>query len=295
MKKSFLSHGWCDASVVSQFAQKLEEGEIPVFLDKWDLSSGEMIWSAIDRAIDDAEKLVLFLSRDALTGKGVTEEIDRGLQKAYEKQGEVFIIPVALDKYDDVSQLLPIRIRGANMIRASDQAFGESVSQLVRAIRGEAGPRTGINVPTDFYCRFHPFSDALLIEVGSGIQTQNGFSVEAIWEEPVLFMERCWGMNPPNTPQNLTGFAMITGGTEQHLPKTPDTRICASLHNQTISRHASFYIAVSRRDGSCPSTPKVVILRDQFRNVIRNPLQVVGAHPNLGVFRFVQLVTHGAC
>ena len=120
MKKSFLSHGWCDASVVSQFAQKLEERGAPVFLDKWDLSSGQMVWSTIDKAIDDAEKIILFLSRDSLTGKGVKEEIDRGLQKAYEKQGEAFIIPVALDRYDDISPLVPIRIRGANMIRAFD-------------------------------------------------------------------------------------------------------------------------------------------------------------------------------
>jgi hypothetical protein len=202
MKKSFFSHGWCDAAVVSQFAQKLEGSGIPVFLDKWDLSGGQMVWSTIDKAIDDAEKLVLFLSRDALTGKGVKEEIDRGLQKAHEKQGEAFIIPVALDTYDDISLLVPVRIRGANMIRAFDQAFDESVAQLVRAIRGEPIPRKAVKVPTDFYCRFHSFADALLIEVGSGIQTQDGFSVEANWDEPVLFKERVWGMNPPGTLSN---------------------------------------------------------------------------------------------
>lgn len=273
MKKSYLSHGWCDASVVSKFAQKLEERAVPVFLDKWDLSSGQMIWSTIDEAIDDTEKLVLFLSRDALTGKGVKEEIDRGLQKAYEKQGETFIIPVALDSYDDIFPLVPIRIRGANMIRAFDQAFDETVVQLVRAIRGEPVPRQAVNVPTDFYCRFHEFADALLIEIGSGIQIQNGFSVEAIWDEPVLFRERGWGMNPPDTPENLTGFGMITAGPEQHLPRTPDSRICASLHNQGISRHVSFYIAISTPDGRRPPAPKLVILRDQFGKVIRNPLK----------------------
>jgi hypothetical protein len=271
MKPSFMSHGWCDAAIVSQFSQKVEERGLAVFLDKWNLSSGQMIWATIDRAIDDAEKLVLFLSRDALIGKGVKEEIDRGLQKAYEKQGEAFIIPVALDSYDDISPLLPIRVRGANMIRAFDQTFDESVAQLDRAIRGEPIPRQAVNVPTDFYCRFYGYANALVIEVGSGIQAQNGFAVEILWNESVLFKNE-WGMNPPGTPNNIRGFAMITGGPEQHLPKTPDTRLCASIHNESITRHQSFYFAVSTPDSRCPSLPNRVRLFDRFGKVIRERL-----------------------
>ena len=277
MKKSFLSHGWCDTAVVSQFAQKLEELGVPVFLDKWDLSSGQMVWSTIDKAIDDAEKLVLFLSRDALTGKGVKEEIARGLQKAYEKQGEAFLIPVALDTYEDISPLVPVRVRGASMIRATEQGFDESVAQLVRAIRGDPIPREAINVPTDFYWRSHAFANGLVIEVGGGIQTQQGFSVEAFWDEPVLFMENAWGTNPPGMPQEPVGFGMIEAGVEQHLPKTADTRLCASIHNHAISRHVSFYLPVSTPDGKCPPPPKRVILRDKFRTVLRDPLGRIGS------------------
>src|ERR1022692_1833931 len=97
MKKTFLTHGWCDAGLVSNYAVALEAKGIAVFLDKWDIAHGKMTWATIDRAIDDARKLVLFLSRDALTGNGVQEELDRALQKAYEKHGQVFIIPVAFD------------------------------------------------------------------------------------------------------------------------------------------------------------------------------------------------------
>lgn len=275
MKKAFFSYGWCDGALVSQFAQTVEAHGISVFLDKWDLSSGQMVWSTIDRAIDNAEKLVLFLSRDALSGKGVKEEIERGLQKAYEKQGEAFIIPIALDTYDDISALVPIRVRGANMIRASDQAFDDCIAQLLQAIRGEQVPRQAANVPTDFYCRYHCFVNGLVIEIGSGIQTQHGFSIEAFWDEPVLFIEMAWGMNPPNAPNNLIGFGMLEAGHEQHLPKTPDTRLCASIHNYSLSRRESFYFPVSKPDGTCPPSPKLVILRDKFRNVIRNPLKAI--------------------
>ena len=35
MKKTFLSHGNCDAALVSRFGEALEQSEVPVFLDKW--------------------------------------------------------------------------------------------------------------------------------------------------------------------------------------------------------------------------------------------------------------------
>src|ERR1700722_15399107 len=97
---------------------------------------------------------------------------------------EPFIVPLALDRYDDLTPLIPIRIRAANMIRATDQSFDESLAQLERTIRGESAPRIAALEPTDFYCRFHRFMNALVIEVGSGMQTQDGFSVEASWDQP---------------------------------------------------------------------------------------------------------------
>jgi len=271
MKKAFLSHGWCDAELVSQFGEALEQSEIPVFLDKWDIPSGEMVWTTIDKAIDEASKLVLFLSRDSLAGRGVREELDRGLQKAYEKHGEVFIVPVALDSYEDIAPLLPIRIRGANMIRAFEVGFSATVAMLKAAILDIPLPRRAAVVPTDFFYRLYRFHDSMVVELGTGLPTQDGFGFETIWPEPIRWISA--GMGPPKNP-SLVAWKQGMWVTAQgfYIPNHPDTRLCPAYSNRSIRRNESFYIRVSATDGGCPRPPIKARLYDHFHQLIRDPV-----------------------
>jgi len=269
MKKAFLSHGSCDAILVSQFGEALEQSEIPVFLDKWDIQSGAMIWTTIDKAIDEALKLILFLSRDSLTGKGVSEELDRGLQKAYEKHGEVFIVPVGLDPYEDIAPLLPIRIRGANMIRAFEIDFSETISMLRAAILDKPLPRRATVAPTDFFFRIYSFQDSMIVELGTGLPTQEGFGFETIWPGPVRWISA--GMGPQGNP-SLVAWEQGIWVTAQgfYIPNRPDTRLCPAYSNRSIRRNESFYIRVSASEGGCPRPPMKVQLYDHFHRLIRD-------------------------
>jgi hypothetical protein len=281
MKKSFLSYGWCDSHLVSQFAERLEASGIPVFLDKWDLSGGQMVWTTIDKAIDEAEKLVLFLSRNALTGKGIREEIDRGLQKAYEKQGDVFIIPVALDDYNDLSPLIPVRVRAANMVRATHQSFDESIADLARAIRGDQNPRQAVPTPTDFYCRYWPFSNGLGIEIGSGIQSLQGFVVETKWQPRNVVCTQ-FGSCDPKDPSSLIKRPSYVTGANFNLTHGFQSCLIASFVDLSINRNESFFMFFSTLDEKdsltsiCPQFPVSVILKDKFGKILRSPLQRVG-------------------
>lgn len=278
MKKAFLSHGWCDAALVSRFGEALEQSEVPVFLDKWDIRSGAMVWTTIDKAIDEALKLVLFLSRDSLTGKGVREELDRGLQKAYEKHGEVFIVPVALDPYEDIAPLLPIRIRGANMIRAFEIGFSETITMLKAAILDKPLPRRATVAPTDFFYRLYSFQDSMVVELGTGLPTQEGFGFETIWPEPVRWISA--GMGPPGNPSLVVweqGMWVTAQGF--YIPNRPDIRLCPAYSNRSIRRNESFYIRVSASDGGCPRPPMKVRLYDHFHQLIRDP---VASYPESG-------------
>lgn len=271
MKKAFLSHGWCDVTLVAKFGEYLEQHGIPVFLDKWDIQSGAMVWSRIDKAIDDASKLVLFLSRDALTGKGVREEVDRGLQKAYERNGEVFIIPVALDPIEDIGSLLPIRVRGANMIRAFELGYSESVSTLQLAILDQLPNRIAKAIPTDFYYRIYQFADSMIIELGSGLPVQEGFGFETIWPEPVQFIDG--GIGPSGKPSVVPwsqGMWMTTRGF--YIPKDAATRLCPAYSNRRIKRGESFYMRVTTPSKQCPQPPTKVRLYDQFYQAVRDPV-----------------------
>ena len=272
MNKSFLTHGWPDAALVSNFAQALEGRGIPVYLDKWDLSKGAMTWATLDQAIDEAEKLVVFVSRDALKGNGVKEELDRGLQKAYEKHGEIFIIPVALDPHEDVAPLLPIRIRGANMIRAYDQDFETSIAEIEAAVLGKPAPRSAAATPTDFFYRLHPYANGMVIELGTGLPVQDGFGFETVWPEEVKHING--GMGPAGHPERVAmGAGMWTTANGFYIPPGLTTRLCPAYSNRSIRRNESFFMQVANAAGGFPQPPSVARLYDQFHQLIRDPLK----------------------
>lgn len=275
MKNAFLSYGWCDASLVAQFGEELEKSGISVFLDQWDIPSGGMVWATIDRAIDQASKLVLFLSRDSLEGKGVKEELSRGLQKAYEKHGEVFIVPVALDPYDDISPLLSVRVRGANTIRASELGFSGTLEALKSGILDKPHPRKATTAPTDFYYRLYALEDSMVIELGTGLPIQDGFGFETVWPNQVKWESA--GMGPPGNPSLVAWEqGMWVTGQGCYIPEHPDTRICPAYANRSIRRNESFYIRVSTPDGGCPESPQRVRLYDHFSQLVRD---AVPRHP----------------
>lgn len=272
MTKAFLSHGWCDATVVAKIAEALESQGIDVFLDKWDISHGKLIWATIDRAIDEASKLVVFLSRDALDGKGFKEEIDLGLQKAYERHGDVFIIPVALDPIEDMHPLLPVRIRAANMIRAFEIGFANTIDEIRNAIRGNSPTRVAANAPTDFYYRAFPISQFMIVELGTGLPVQEGFGFETNWAQPVKFIDA--GMGPAGRPHNVAWSAGIWATAAGfHISSQPDRIVRPAYSNRSIKRNESFFILVEDSQQRCAAEPTLVRLYDQFFQPIREPVE----------------------
>lgn len=272
MTQAFLCHGWCDATIVAKIAEALESQRIDVFLDKWDISHGKLIWATIDRAIDEASRLVVFLSRDALNGNGFKEEIDRGLQKAYERHGDVFIVPVALDPIEDMLPLLPVRIRAANMIRAFETGFPITIDNIRDAILGNPPSRVADAAPTDFYYRVFPMSQHMIVELGTGLPVQDGFGFETNWAQPVKYIDA--GMGPAGNPHNVAwsaGMWVTTAGF--HISPQPDTIVRPAYSNRAIKRNESFFIRVEDAQQRCPAEPTLVRLYDQFFQLIRDPVE----------------------
>jgi hypothetical protein len=276
LQKAFLCHGGDDAALVSKFAQELESLDIPVFLDKWDITSGSVVWTTIDRAIDEASKLVIFLSSSTLARPGVQEELDRGYQKAYEKRGEVFIVPVALEPLEDLLPILPLGIRSRQMIRAYSFDFPKTVELIRRAILDEPLDRIATDSPTDFFYRTYRFVNAMVVELGTALPVQDGFGFETLWPEPIQLVRWYSGPsgNPAMVPGANVGYWRFAAGT--YMPKHPDTRLCVALSNHSIRRDESFYIAVTTPERECPKPPIKVRLYDQWYQPVRDS---VAPHP----------------
>ena len=276
-KRAFLSYGGDDADLVAQFASGLEESGVDVFLDKWDILPGQPIWTTIDRAIDESSWMILFLSSKTLLRKGVLEELDRGYQKAYERHGEDYLIPVALDEMGSLLPSLPLGIRSRNILPAYEYGLDNTVQRLKAIINREVLPREPSPVPTDFYCRLYDYSaqSGVVIEIATALPVLAEFGCETRWTVPVLFPRFNWGS--PGDPATITmpdssgGILQFATGTQWSSERF-DTHWHISFYNQAIRRDRSFYMAFAWPDQQCPTLPPSIALFDAWGNTIRESL-----------------------
>lgn len=276
-KRAFVSYGGDDADLVAQFASRLEESGVRVFLDKWDILPGQPIWTTIDRAIDESSWMILFLSSKTLLRKGVLEELDRGYQKAYERHGQNYLIPVALDEMDSLLTSLPLGIRARNILPAYELGLGEAVQRLRAIVSHDVLPREPSHVPTDLYCRLYDFcaQSGVVIEIATALPVLAEFGCETRWTVPVLFPRFNWG--PPGNPAAITmpdswgGILHFATGTQWSSERF-DTHWQISFYNQAIRRNRSFYMAFTWSDQQSPTLPPLVTLYDAQGNRIRESL-----------------------
>jgi hypothetical protein len=276
-ERAFLSHGGDDAELVAQFASELERSGVDVFLDKWDIRPGQPIWTTIDRAIDESSWMILFLSSKTLLRKGVLEELDRGYQKAYERHGQDYLIPVALDEMDSLLPSLPLGIRFRSILPAYELDLENTVQRLNAIINHQVLPREPSAVPTDFFCRLYDYGteSRAVIEIATALPVRSEFGCGTLWTEPVLFPRFNWG--PPGNPATIT-MPDSSGGMLQFATGTNWSRECfdthwhISFHNQAIRRDRSFYMAFAWSDQQCPTLPPSIALFDAWGNCIRESL-----------------------
>jgi hypothetical protein len=158
------------------------------------------------------------------------------------------------------------------MIRAYDLGFAPTVDALERAILDKPAPRVAPKVPLDFYYRlgegkWHEKKEVLVVELGSAVRTQEGFSFETAWTEPVYCLAH--GLGSAGKPESMAGFPVLH--MRNQLPQKPadaSANICATLVNQTIRRGVSYYMVMCSPDGTRPAPPISASLGDQFRSVI---------------------------
>lgn len=95
----FLSHSKPNARAVAAIYRKLASEGIAAWMDEEDIQLGEQWEYAIDRALRQAQLVLVFLSKNALTRDGyLQKEIKHVVELAGKKApGEVLVIPVMLD------------------------------------------------------------------------------------------------------------------------------------------------------------------------------------------------------
>jgi hypothetical protein len=92
----FLSHSSKDKLFVVKMAIDLLNQNFPVWLDKWNMETGDSLLGKIKAGLDASFFLIIIISKDSVNSEWVTKELNAALIKE-EKIGRKFIIPIIIN------------------------------------------------------------------------------------------------------------------------------------------------------------------------------------------------------
>lgn len=139
----FLSHNSADKPRVRRVAERLRAAGLRVWFDEWLIAPGDDINLAIERGLETARTLVLFLSPAAMDSGWVESERSTALFRD-PTNAERRFVPVFLE--DCVLPDTLRRFRYVDLRTDSEDAFAE----LLAAVKGEPPPRsTAASKPTN--------------------------------------------------------------------------------------------------------------------------------------------------
>lgn len=96
MANVFISHASSDKGFVKRLAMALLAKGFPVWLDSWEMSSGDSLLNGIYEGIENSSVLVLVMSESSVASGWVDRELNAAIMKE-EQIGRTFVIPVLLD------------------------------------------------------------------------------------------------------------------------------------------------------------------------------------------------------
>ncbi len=91
--KAFLSHSSADADLARRLALDLQAENVEVWFDQWQLGVGEEIVQSIERGIDEAELVIVLLTRASVASEWVNREWRRKVHDEAETE-RVAVVPV---------------------------------------------------------------------------------------------------------------------------------------------------------------------------------------------------------
>ncbi len=91
-----ISYAHEDTAFVDTLAANLFKNRIPVWVDRWELKVGDSILRKIESAIQDADALLVVLSKASVESEWCKKELTAGLVRELEAKS-VFVLPIVVD------------------------------------------------------------------------------------------------------------------------------------------------------------------------------------------------------
>ena len=169
MPKVFLSYARSDGSIVDKIAQDLKRNEIGVW-DSQDLRPGQSWQPQIEKAINTADFMLLFLSPAILESKTVWHEYEAALARQAEVGGSR-LIPVLLEQVEEVPAFLAT-LQYVDFTRSYDNGL----QALLQILRAPSGP------PLEELVKAPEFAEQVAKEVAKslGIESRASSTRQAV-------------------------------------------------------------------------------------------------------------------
>lgn len=134
MTRVFLSHASTDKDVARRMAAALAAAGQDVWLDDAALRPGDQIMAAVARAIEDADVVIVLISKASQASTAMETEAALAAGKVLSGRGGV-VIPVLLDRSVD----LPFALRSFRALEVND--LDADLGALARAVQDSQGNR----------------------------------------------------------------------------------------------------------------------------------------------------------
>jgi hypothetical protein len=124
----FVSYAQADSSIAHKVAEALRGARLRVWIDAWELASGDSIAQRIQDAASSSDFLLVLLSPRSVSSKWVQNELNAALSKELRDRA-ITVIPVLIDDCD-IPPLLADRV-----FFDLSRDFPEAMQRLVNQIR----------------------------------------------------------------------------------------------------------------------------------------------------------------
>lgn len=134
MSTVFLSYSRSDSQIVDKIAQDLQREGIEIWFDRQDIKPGQNWKEQIEKALNDASFLIVFISKNSLQSRAVQLEY-RAAFENQKRTGGTRLIPILLEKVE-----LPEFLSTIQYIDFTESYY-QGMQKLLNTLHTSSGPK----------------------------------------------------------------------------------------------------------------------------------------------------------
>lgn len=228
--KAFLCHSSTDKLVVKEIAEYLENNNIEIWLDEWEMTPGDSLTSKISQGLESSDRIIVFISPESVESNWVKQELSAALGMEINGfKGEKFIIPVLLNNLT----LMPIMLCDKFYVDFNKIPFDLACDLLLSGITND--PVINEEKYHNENIMLYQYENDVIIEFQAKISPISEFFVRV--NVGGGFTNCRHGFDKVNNPHKLSTSGMRTE--KCFCKKSPILEV--RIHSPSITNIQSFY------------------------------------------------------